>query len=66
MTDPPSHVGRLIGAAKRYEAAISARGATRTNAEWVAATPAVDEAVTQLHDAVLDLGVVIWLARLDD
>jgi hypothetical protein len=56
----------LIGAAKLYEAALIARGATSTDDEWATATIAVAKARRELVAAVIDLAAVVWLAHLDD
>ena len=57
---------RLIGAAKLYEQALIARGAARTTAEYHAALAGIERWQQELQEAVLELGVVHWLAHVDD
>jgi hypothetical protein len=66
VTHEEASMERLIGSARRYLAAITMLGATTTRTEWEAAKPAVEAAKHHLQEAVLDIGVVVWLAHVDD
>jgi hypothetical protein len=57
---------RLIGSARLYLAVLQKLDASRTQADQEAAMRELASAQQHLQEAVLDIGVVVWLTHLDD